>query len=99
MCWRSSRTSGNPGRWGWGELLFELALNYDDHSDKGLRRLGTQQGPGPRGLAEAGFDDSLEARAQFLQPPQGVWGAIPYHGAVNERVQLSELRSPRQWSR
>ena len=81
----------NPGRWGWGELIFELGLNYDDRSDfvasDAQCRAFDREVKGWRG---PGFDDGDWTKAEaFLKPPDGVWGTIPYFpSGVNETVVL-----------
>jgi len=84
----------NPGRWGWGQLIFELSLNYDAHSefvvsDATCRTHDAEA----EGWLSGGFDDSgwLSA-AQFTRPPDGVWGAIEYHSStVNERAHVRSV--------
>lgn len=84
----------NPGRWTWGELLFELALNYDDRTEyvasgEQTRTAATKQ----EGWLAAGFDDSAwQPAARFFAPPEGPWGQIPYYAKpVGEKAALARF--------
>ena len=83
----------NPGRWGWGELLIELSLNYPGRTS----RIGTDttwrtHNAEAKGWMRAGFDDgSWLPAAPYLRPPGGPWGRIPYHcTSVRERAEIDE---------
>lgn len=75
--------SRNPGKWGWGEFIAELSLNYPD----GTVKIGTGEDwkssdrsrPGWN-EAGKGFDDSAWlAPFCYKRPPEGPWGKISYY--------------------
>jgi len=77
----------NPGRWGWGEFLVELSVNYVGRSV----RIGTDatwraHNAEIAGWRQLAFDDSgWRPAAPYVRPPNGPWGRIPYHStAVRE---------------
>ena len=84
----------NPGRWGWGELLIELSLNYAGRSTRiGTNDTWRAHNAEEKGWKEAGFDDAnwLPA-APYLRPPGGPWGRIPYHcTSVRERAKIGDV--------
>jgi hypothetical protein len=85
----------NPGRWTWGELLYELALNYDDRTDTVPSGEKTLSSPAKQeGWLAAGFDDSQWQPAErFFAPPGGPWGQIPYTATpVGEKAVLEGYR-------
>lgn len=85
----------NPGQWGWGELLYELALNYQTHSEYVSSGDGTLcAATAPDGWLGPDFAAANWVPAErFVSPPQGVWGEIPYYAQpVGEQVAYGGLR-------
>ena len=85
----------NPGRWGWGELLIELSLNYAGKS----RRIGTDttwrtHTSATAGWLETAFDDTAwRPAAPYVCPPNGPWGRIPYYcTSVRERARIDAVK-------
>ena len=81
----------NPGRWGWGEMLYELAIGHPDQMQY------VASGPNTLTSAEAaegwlgpGFTaEGWRQAAVFVRPPDGVWGEIAYFSKpVAEEVAL-----------
>jgi len=85
----------NPGRWTWGELIYELALNFADHTEYVSSGEQTRSAAtAPEGWRTAAFDDSQWQRAAcFFSPPNGPWGEIPYTATpVGEQATLARVK-------
>jgi Concanavalin A-like lectin/glucanases superfamily/F5/8 type C domain len=85
----------NPGRWGFGEFLTELSINYPGES----KRIGTDKSwksfdKKVSDWNNVGFDDSSWKNvASFGPPPSGPWGDIPYsYTAVRESVPIKGIK-------
>ncbi|MCK5806182.1 MAG: hypothetical protein KAI66_25345, partial [Lentisphaeria bacterium] len=85
----------NPGRWGWGEFLAELSINYLNHSV----RIGTGEDWRSHnrkvdGWTEAEFDAAdWKDACVYTQPPNGPWGRIAYHStSIREHAAIRSVR-------
>ncbi len=85
----------NPGKWGWGELLVELSVNYPN----GSLRIGT----GPEwkssnkkleGWTGTEFDDAKWLGVYcYKRPPEGPWGKIAYHcTSIREKIKFAGVK-------
>lgn len=84
----------NPGNFGWGELLAELALNYRTHSTYvGTDKSWKCYDKFTAGWQNINFDDSnWRNSAPYVRPPEGPWGKIPYYAtAYCESVILNNV--------
>jgi hypothetical protein len=84
----------NPGRWGHGEFITELSINYAGES----RRIGTgsdwkSSDTKHEGWLDIEFNDSQWKQAEaFVQPPEGPWGKITYHStSIRETAMVDSV--------